>query len=263
MPQPESSNAVCVLCGESYVLCRTKDIAIPNICEDCQMKSGYEGIPQSDTHKCYKCQAVLADPKSLEEHIITCYNMTNKAKAYELKCQMCDNIYVVRKALSQHCKMVHNMDVSGTKLRPYKCPDCPQQFAYPTLLEHHASKHYKPKRYVCNVCKNRFSLKRYLIIHFHRHTENFACPECFKKFISGKSLHQHFVMFHSDVKPFQCDICARGYATQNLLTTHQKQHDAFKKKMFTCQHCQKCFGSQFKLKEHAAMHNEMKWNCDL
>ena len=256
---PPAKSKVCIICSHSFTI----DSHSANLCSDCQIGGTKVRTKQTNPVQCIcpKCKVSFENHQQLSQHVDECYR---SAHPVVLHCPMCEKIYIVRKALSSHCRNEHNMDVSGTRLKPYKCEVCDKHFAFPANLLSHKSLHLIRKSYVCDVCKNSFRRKENLVIHYRKHTMQYKCEQCGKVFVTAKSLTQHFVMHHSIIKLYECDVCKRGYVTQQLLASHYKLHEAMSDQRYQCSQCQKCFGSSSHLKDHEAKHSDYHpYNCDV
>lgn len=81
------------------------------------------------------------------------------------------------------------------------------------------------KKYICDVCGEKFSCKTNLDDHRNLHSQQqiFACNFCEKKFDSKTSFDSH-LLIHSDMKPFACNYCHKAFMMMSLLTAHMKAH---------------------------------------
>eukprot|EP01084_Bolivina_argentea_P291045 500149_1 len=79
-------------------------------------------------------------------------------------------------------------------------------------------------RYQCRLCPK--SYKRYndLKGHFVIHKDDTkCCPHCKKKFSRPIYLRDH-IRTHTGEKPFECNICRKGFCAKRNLTAHKKRH---------------------------------------
>lgn len=66
-------------------------------------------------------------------------------------------------------------------------------------------------------------------------------PGCEYSAVNLQCLRNHIRVQHSDVKPFECDVCGKSFKLKNTLLNHQVQHTGVKK--FACEFCSRTFAS--------------------
>lgn len=77
-----------------------------------------------------------------------------------------------------------------------------------------------------------------------------TCPYCLK-IVSQKKYKVH-LRIHTGEKPFQCEICLKGFSRSDKLSQHRKIHTG--EKPYIC-FCGKRFSRRDHLKMHASIHN--------
>lgn len=98
-----------------------------------------------------------------------------------------------------------------------------------------------------------------------RHIQSFSedsCPICYISLPSGVAYQQHFIEVHSqeiagssmtDVEPFICGICQKGFVTKERLRQHSSVHSSSYVSCFVCD-------AKFKHKKNIKRHIESAHN---
>lgn len=154
------------------------------------------------------------------------------------------------------------------------------------------------RRYVCKVkgCAKHYESKSRFISHLEWHikVKSFVCsvPLCEASFTTQRSFKAHMNVVHINMKPFVCEICSKGFAT-NQLTVHLCSHSAdrpyccamegcngsfstsaylklhvnsvhLKIRPFVCEICSKSFATNQKLIRHSRSHSEeRRFQCEV
>lgn len=88
------------------------------------------------------------------------------------------------------------------------------------------------------------------------------CRFCKQQFDTPRSLRSHFERRHPGEQPFACGICDRNFLSLLVLETHRDREHRNAPK-FTCEHCDKSFRANYQLKQHAKVHEERRFECDI
>jgi KRAB domain-containing zinc finger protein len=123
------------------------------------------------------------------------------------------------------------------------------------------------KRFECDVCGQKFALKRILKFHliFHFNSGAFKCKTCGKRCTSKQGLTMHMQHIHeasSKNLKFDCKICQKQFKTRSAFCLHQLTHQDRK----TCEICHKSIApGHFKnhLKIHELKKEEEKFECKI
>ena len=118
-------------------------------------------------------------------------------------------------------------------------------------------------KFQCDICDEKFSTKRNLILHVRVHTfeRQLECIVCGKTFNRKDHLTNH-EMIHRDDKPdetFICKDCGKNFRRYSSLQRHQTIHSG--EKPFLCKVCGKNFKRSAHLKVHSFIHTGEKFSC--
>ncbi|KAK6994370.1 zinc finger protein 836 [Biomphalaria glabrata] len=172
------------------------------------------------------------------------------------ECLLCGQEFRFKSFMITHVRMHLNQ-------RPFKCDQCSKRFFAPHMLKKHMQNHTRP--YKCPVCDKGF-IRRYLMKDHYvkRHeresqedsmkdiTELFnekklQCDICGKTMKSyQKSLMQHHIRQHKDVRPFVCELCQKAFTSDTALKKHSLNHT----RPYACQVCGKSFSRRYLLIDH-------------
>ena len=150
--------------------------------------------------------------------------------------------------------------------KPYHvCDRCGKTIYWSGYWRHmrkHAEENGMPlgSRHLCNACgktfRERVELKHHLM-RFHTNERPYKCDigNCTKAFIRGTLLRIHQNTVHKCMKPFQCKECLQTFKRQRCLYVHmQNQHvTKFQK---TCPTCGEYFNQQLNLVYHIKSHKD-------
>lgn len=74
------------------------------------------------------------------------------------------------------------------------------------------------------------------------------CSDCGATLKSAKTLRQHCVLVHNKSAPYKCDICDRGFPSNQKWLDHLTLHH--KAKRHQCHDCKETFRYQWSLRRH-------------
>ncbi|XP_076365377.1 uncharacterized protein LOC143254306 isoform X5 [Tachypleus tridentatus] len=153
----------------------------------------------------------------------------NNGTGRKYQCKMCPQIFLHKSAMQHHAREVHSGDV-----KPHQCQNCLKTFSSNHQLTQHLRVHTGEKPYKCSYCDRRFKQLSHVQQHTRLHTGErpYKChiQECGRAFIQLSNLQQHLrnhdsQMERSKNRPFNCNICGKGFASESSLRTHRlKQH---------------------------------------
>ncbi|XP_076358052.1 uncharacterized protein LOC143250846 [Tachypleus tridentatus] len=170
--------------------------------------------------------AVVKSPPTLN---VT--SAVNNGNGRKYQCKMCPQIFLHKSAMQQHSREIHRGEI-----KPHQCHQCLKSFSSNHQLTQHIRVHTGEKPYKCSYCDRRFKQLSHVQQHTRLHTGErpYKChlSGCGRAFIQLSNLQQHLRNHESQMeraknKPFLCNICGKGFASENSLRTHRaKQHAA-------------------------------------
>ncbi|XP_031631923.1 zinc finger protein 568-like [Contarinia nasturtii] len=234
--------------------------------------------------KCNICAKRFAEKNTLKKH------MRTHAKQFPFQCSICRQGFTAKRTKETHekncnprryecylCKystlhkssLVSHMCIH-TVGRPFRCSHCSKRFARKSDLESHLRRlNDKAKEQVeklftaeerlesetnsncveqpkestsgvksktkCEFCNYVAKYPANLIVHRRIHTgeKPFECNICAKGFIQKQHLERH-MKTHGNQFPFHCSICRQGFTVQRTKIAHEKNCS---RQLFECYLC--------------------------
>ncbi|KAH9510165.1 hypothetical protein Btru_043641 [Bulinus truncatus] len=196
-----------------------------NISEN--VEDHYRGLENSVGFECLICGQEFR----FKSFMITHVRMHLNQRPY--KCEVCSKCFFTQHILKKHMQ---------NHTRPYKCPACDKGFIRRYLMKDHFKKRHEQdlmkditelhdeKKLQCDICgKTMKSYQKSLMQHHvrqHKDVRPFACEVCQKAFTSDTALKKHSL---NHTKPYKCQVCGQGFSRRYLLTDHFKKKCARKK----------------------------------
>ncbi|XP_050686799.1 zinc finger protein 678-like isoform X2 [Eriocheir sinensis] len=193
-------------------------------------------------YPCNVCSLVFATQKELNYHK---RKMHKDEKCFV--CEECGKSFQRRTSLQKHAINWHE---SSSALGPFKCDLCPKKFIRRIYLTNHKLRmHGLDKKFLCQVCGNKFMTQNSLMTHMEVHSDQkkFECSFCKKKFKRKEKLKYH-ERIHTGERPFQCQLCARGFVSKTKLDEHVSRHRGDRR--YRCSFCTKTYAGAYDLKQH-------------
>ncbi|XP_063864441.1 zinc finger protein 62-like isoform X1 [Scylla paramamosain] len=193
-------------------------------------------------YPCNVCTLMFATQKELNYH---------KRKMHkDEKCFVCDECgksFQRRTSLQKHAINWHE---SSSAVGPFKCDLCPKKFIRRIYLTNHKLRmHGLDKKFLCQVCGNKFMTQNSLMTHMEVHSDQkkFECSFCKKKFKRKEKLKYH-ERIHTGERPYQCQLCSRGFVSKTKLDDHVSRHLGDRR--YRCSFCTKTYAGAYDLKQH-------------
>lgn len=171
---------------------------------------------------------------------------------------------------SQKCHLcppddIEKAQTDGSYDDRFRCDLCDKAFRDSYILRRHKRIHTGEKPFQCNFCEKTFGTKSNLKSHIKsrhsidpsarqpkRRNDRFKCDTCSKCFRDSYILRRHQVV-HTGEKPYNCDLCDKGFATKSNLDSHKRsRHSGLKP--YPCGSC----GKYFARKEQVTQHQRRK-----
>ncbi|RZC32448.1 zinc finger protein 271-like [Asbolus verrucosus] len=211
-----------------------------------------------ETYSCDDCEKRFSNPYNFSCH------MQQHDEKQMYSCPLCSYITPRRTCILTHINRMHYHKFY------YYCKTCGKGFNDSLRFKEHDNEHLGVKPFVCVVCTKSFVYSRYLFLHQLRyHTVGIEgqllknqCSICLRVFSKNNTLDKHMASRHSTTplgpreKRHLCDICGKGFATNDKMSIHYRVHTGVKP--YTCQYCSKSFIKRDYLIMHERVHTGEK-----
>ena len=235
---------------------------LPYQCDKCGVRCRFSSnmrkhtllhIRDENSWTCTICQANCQSKVNLLNH----QQAEHGGEHLPIKCESCTKSFHLPEQLKRH--MLYH------KKTEHVCSDCGKMCISKFKLQKHMIRH---QSLTCNLCslvfKGKFLLKK------HRRkcaptkqtqkrkskkqlTSEYSCPKCNKYFSNKDFLEVHL---RSD----KCDKCSKMISCETHFKMHLNRH--FRKKIISCEMCNKEFGSSYWLGMHKLTHSEGNYSCN-
>lgn len=64
----------------------------------------------------------------------------------------------------------------------------------------------------------------------------FVCEHCGSEYFTNSALKDHYTSAHTDIRPFECEICKKRFIHQRSLRKHAQSHSD--ERPFSCNLCE-------------------------
>lgn len=156
----------------------------------------------------------ICDKRLKSEHALIQHNKLHTNEKDHV-CEQCGLSFMVKINLDKHMRLKHSEKSGQCNVCKKICPN----------LKDHMVIHTGEKPYQCKTCDKKFSFKRGLLIHNHKHkfADKYKCDleGCGRTF-SRRWVFDCHVREHTGEMPFVCEICHKSYPRICHLTQHLK-----------------------------------------
>ena len=135
------------------------------------------------------------------------------------KCDFCEKSFSDENVLGLHLKSIHKSIIEGRK----KCEFCDETFSNRSTkdLKNHVISIHEEKKFNCDDCNQSFSYRRSLINHVlqvHKNMKKIQCANCTKCFFNISNLKKHFLAIHEKVERINCSVCPKTFSKKIICT---------------------------------------------
>ncbi|KAK7505629.1 hypothetical protein BaRGS_00002900 [Batillaria attramentaria] len=130
---------------------------------------------------------------------------------------------IPRRASKKGISLQRVQPVKRDSAREFQCNVCSLTFSTKSKMYNHKRQH-EDKSYTCHICGYKTRFKSNLNTHISTHTDvrPFQCEICQKTFKLKSALRNHSNLHGGDAAQFKCDICGKGLTRKRHLAYHYK-----------------------------------------
>ena len=193
--------------------------------------------------KCEKCEYFGTNLKGHVQNV-------HENKGFD--CTMCNVSYRKKATLRLHVRKVHDKE----DVNDIQCPHCQYKTCRNTHMKLHIDAvHLGLKPYKCDICGESFTQPTHVRTHkknVHNDIQDprFQCDKCLKFCQDKRSLNEHKIRIHSEMKRFQCEVCDHKTNSSKELKRHSFIHKGYNERPYECDDCNKRFVFQGEVNEH-------------
>ncbi|XP_012059379.1 PREDICTED: zinc finger protein 17-like [Atta cephalotes] len=250
---------ICEICGKSFQLkVRLKEHQrkhtgeMPYQCEVCGLRCRtthalkfHKKSHVSNRHICEICGKSFLKKQNWNEHLERHWKKDKNVLLPRIfTCPVCNDNLPTYRMLKNHMIGIHELDRQDPLImdqKPlYECNECQEKFKHQMSLKSHKEKVHEgkivPLTFQCDICKNVYKAKRFLIRHIQSEHNDNKCQQCDETFTDKKDLDHH-VSLHNSKKLFACEYSDKQRDARNL---HHQEHTII---FYQCGDCNESFDS--------------------
>ena len=177
-------------------------------------------------------------------------------------CPDCSLALKTKTALEQHKKRVHDPN----RVQNFECTECHKRFFTEWDMKGHTRTHTGEKLFPCGHCEKRYGSSQALQYHInstHNLTERkHPCEKCTRTFRHFRNLRTHMKSHLRDdsQRVHKCDLCDNSFFTPNTLEYHKQTHSDIRP--YPCTFCSRGFKTKTQLTNHMPLHEGKQYACE-
>ncbi|KAG5305749.1 ZNF41 protein, partial [Acromyrmex insinuator] len=248
---------ICEICGKSFQLkVRLKEHQrkhtgeMPYQCEVCGLRCRtthalkfHKKSHVSNRHICEICGKSFLKKQNWNEHLERHWKKDKNVSLPRIfTCPLCNDNLPTYRMLKNHMIGIHELDRQDPLImnqKPlYECNECQEKFKHQMSLKSHKEKVHEgkivPLAFQCDICKNVYKAKRFLIRHIQSEHNDNKCQQCDETFTDKKDLDHHVSLHNSKIA---CEYSDKQRDARNL---HHQEHTII---FYQCGDCNESFDS--------------------
>lgn len=185
--------------------------------------------------QCCQCQQIFDTKELLRQHFDASHVPFPKKvpinKKRKWHCEYCQQMFVFKVSLSEHCKDKNYKERLNHLLVPRVCEECGRSFKNTYCYNLHKQRHHSdanlPKLHKCQAagCSRSYTTVELLRRHQRYHQERqYKCSLCDCGFFYSDRLRKHLAEYHKDGQPLTCLICSETFTGKELYDQHLHVH---------------------------------------
>lgn len=164
-----------------------------------------------------------------------------------LECRFCSKVFKIKRDRNNH-ENIH------TGKRPHQCQICFRTFHGSSALWSHNNSH-TDRRHKCSSCEKKFVTKALCDVHTRENhlpdtdpRRYFSCKKCETKFKNHSQLARHRQTHRKNTPTFTCDYCQKQTTRKSNMEVHVRIHSGTKP--YKCNYCVMGFASNSGRRRH-------------
>ena len=196
------------------------------------------------SYKCSACNKVFSIKASFKQHICSCGHLKS------FKCEICDTSFMDQGSWKRHKERHFG-------IRNHSCDVCGMAFYEKYSLRVHQTSHFYTSLksdkdvssgFTCHICQKYFKTKKDMKNHLVAHsTKKYSCEFCNKRF-SLKYNYLRHRRIHTGDRPYKCGLCENAFSDSSAWAKHVKMHSVVKG--YNCNNCGKAYYDKVSCNNH-------------
>lgn len=144
---------------------------------------------------------------------------------------------ICQKVISKYSHLLDHLKNMHCRITKFSCDLCPKFYFTKPFMRRHMRESHSAKKFTCNSCDFKTTVKRSLEVHKLTHSAKIECPIC-KKQVSSLKSHQRM---HEPEE--SCLICQK-MISKRYVRKHMKVHG-----LYECNICDEAFANFYVLRK--------------